>query len=36
MSTPAALTFNGVSRCFDVDNKKITALEDISVAVKPR
>ena len=34
MSTTAALTFNGVSRCFDVDNKKITALEDISVAVK--
>jgi ABC-2 type transport system ATP-binding protein len=34
MNASAALTFNGVSRCFDVDNTKITALEDISVAVK--
>jgi ABC-2 type transport system ATP-binding protein len=34
MNAKAALTFNGVSRCFDVGNNKITALEDISVAVK--
>ena len=33
MSASAALTFNNVSRRFQVDNKKITALEDISVAV---
>jgi len=34
MNASAALTFNAVSRCFDVDNKTITALEDVTVAVK--
>jgi ABC-2 type transport system ATP-binding protein len=34
MNATAALTFDGVSRCFDVDHKTVTALEDVSLAVK--
>lgn len=34
MNMSAALTFETVSRCFNVDNKKLTALNDISVSVQ--
>lgn len=34
MNMHTALAFEGVSRCFEVDNNKITALDNISVSVK--
>jgi ABC-2 type transport system ATP-binding protein len=35
MNTTAALTFEGVSRSFDVDGSRITALKDINLALQP-
>jgi ABC-2 type transport system ATP-binding protein len=34
MNMDAALTFEGVSRCFDVDENRVTALDHISVSVE--
>lgn len=35
MNTTAALTFEGVSRTFDVHGSRVTALDDVSLALQP-